>query len=480
MSKNFTRILSIIIMLTFCGCTTIRKMPHETFAKLSPDTQNVPTECVVAGMSDLRVMSQWQRAAAQETVEFWQDSTKVYKPFLVQSPTSDRIDAMVASLVEHYANYSDRASVREELLGYNWPFGLRNIKLKSTDNALGSIASPPDATPGLAASAWPRWVALARKPGGAIPRYDAEDMSEWYKIYAANREDILKFWLSVSLTVRRQYSYVLANETSRITRPVMVSPEKRPNIPLPLLDDYSNRMLDAFAYFSRFPVFRRDYDRFREVGGVDGCRIPSAESYAFVDTWGMGLFFRGQAAHWLATARVGNGSEQEVAPALVHQQGSGWFLFPIIGWGTGAVDRFSINTDGTADPVQRTAQGFTFWPLILYAQGSGLTMDGYEVEGSAYGVPLLYATAGFHNNRGLHYRHREALHYLLYWGEDAVSPRETRSTHAWGLGTLWYSHYNDGAGRSLNGPFWGWFGWGYRRGEPVWRIFGIPFARNVK
>ena len=330
MVKKFSRLFPLILLIALASCTSVRKMPHETFAKIPAFSPVVTRDCVEAGREDLRAMLDIQRTEAREVVEFWERCGEVYEPYLVQSPAPDRIDAMIDSLVEHYAMYSDKRSVRAELQGVNWPYGLQNMDLKAAEDSVSFAAAPSDPPAGLASRAWPRWVREAQEPRARIPRYNGEEQREWARIYSYNREELLTFWMSVSLTVRRQYAYLQAYETPTGSGASVASPDKRPSFPLPLIKDYNDRILRAFGTFSRFPVFRKDYDRFREVGGPDGCPVPPAESYAFAEGWSMLLFSRASAEQWLATARVGSDASQPVAPALVRQAGGGWFLLPAI------------------------------------------------------------------------------------------------------------------------------------------------------
>ena len=469
----FLAFLAAILVLSG-GCVSVKSMPFETFAKIERGTHALPPECLEVARQDMGVVAWWQENSAKSVVEFWEKMASEYDDFLDRDAAPQILDQRIGQLVERYAEYPDKQSVRVELIESAWPYGLKQCPIGAGYPA-GAPIPATFADEGVrAARAWPLWVWGARVPADKFPPNYAGLATLWPAAYAAHREDLLTFWLSVNLTMRRQEAYLRMTQggEGRVQAGALAN---REDCPLPILSGFEQRLFDLRGAFGAMPVVVRDMQCFHPLGsGADACPLVRSEVYGLGNAWTSVLFSKAQGVQWLATGRCRPGEPKPGPLALYMQEGIGWLLFPAIGYVRGSVTRYPLVEAKQAGPPQRVASILSLWPLFLYGSGKGLTASDATLDGKAIGVPLLFAYADIGDDRGMHLNVKEVLHFLLYAGVNFENRYRDFTTHLVGLGALWTSHYNGKTADSRSGPLWGLFGWGRSGGHEVIRIFGFP------
>lgn len=470
---------ALLAVAMAAGCVTSNSVPYPEFAQLEPipRVDTVEEKCVLLTQSDLHKEARSQRILAKDVLEFWERAGKEYEPYLADSRTDAALlDRQIAALVARYATCSDKASVAAELSDMDWPNGLRNYQLGSGGEAPDRLAPPllPDQS-AMAVKAWPIWVKRTLAPQGTFPADFGELNRSWVGSYESYRRELRRFWLAVALTMDRQRAHWEMHREAGTAKEDIPPPAERDGAALPLDSGNDERLRQLRARFATMPLFQKDADRFRPAStGSEPCPMPRVEMFGRGLAWTAVVFSYASGQHWLATGRYGDPATEPEEMSLYRQMGYGWYVFPFLGWGQGSVLRYPLRGAAQAGPPEIVGSAVTLWPLWIYAQGEGLSVNGNNTSGYAYGVPLIYAWGDAQDRHGMHVQASEALHGLLYTGVTVTEPPHSYSVDAVGAGLFWLSTYDQKSDSSTNGPLWGAFGWGKLAGEPVYRVFGVP------
>lgn len=479
-SRSTRCLLSAIVLGTLLlslGCVSTKSMPFETFAKVDRGETKLPPECGQAARREMEDLAASQVMASERIVRFWEKIVKDYEAHLLEAPTVIERDAQIQKLVDTYADYPEKETLLAEIMGYSWPYGL-----KGYDKAM-NLPGPASAAPSdleqnvLAKRAWPLWVWGRRIPTAQFPANYAHISPTWHTTYAAHREDIHRFWLSVNMVILRQIEY---SRNRMVDRGEPVNPDARGATPLPILDGQENRLFALMGVLGRSPAFMWDYKRYEPLAiGGNACRLPCSEAYGLSNAWTSILYSQAKGLQWVATGNFRPGEPKVGNMALYRQEGVGWFLFPMIGYGWGDVTRYPLTSEGiNAGAPVKEGGGFSLWPLFIWGKGKGMSPNGSTVRGNTWGIPIAYAQANIKDDKGMAINVREALHFLAYFSVNIQDNQRSYAADTVGLGLLWMSTYDGKTGNSVNGPLWGAFGWGRNNGREIIRIFGFPFERK--
>ena len=473
---------ALLTLAAAAGCVTRESVPYREFAQFEtmPYVQRIPEMCVRLTHDDLRKEAMAQRALAEGVLAFWEGVGSADGPYAnyLAEPGNNMalIDSQIGAIVADFASYPDKESLAAELSANDWPHGLRDYQLGSSGETADRLAAP--LLPGQAAiavRAWPVWVKRMQPPQGVFPADFAALDRSWTASYASHRRELRRFWVTVKLTMARQAEHARLYARIRTAGQDVPGMAERGGAPLPLEAASEDRLRKLRARFALLPLFQKDYDSFRPSStGPEPCPMPRVEMFGKGRAWTTVVFSYGYGQHWLATGRYDNPATEPVDMSLYRQMGFGWYVFPFVGWGEAKVLRYPLRDTAQTAPPETVGEGWTLWPLFLYGKGEGLNVEGNNIGGHAYGVPLIFAWGEVQDRHGMRVQAAEALHFLLYAGVNVTQPQHSYAVDALGLGAIWLSTYDQKSDTSVNGPLWGAFGWGKLAGDPVYRVFGFP------